>query len=116
MITGGCATLLTPDPERLARFYENLGLERRFAVGDWIELRAADGFRLALRRTKDIPGPGRHALGFASSWELPEARQRLTDLVGPPRIEEDTDSDVTLLWFDDPDGNEAYLWWARVDP
>lgn len=115
MISDGCATLLTADPERLASFYESLGLERRFAVGSWIELRAPNGFRLALRRAA-VPEPlsPRAALGFGSGSNVEHVATRLEQLGAAPRREDDPEADVTLLWFEDPDGNAAYFWWMST--
>ena len=113
MINSGCATLLTADPERLAGFYESLGMERRLAAGDWIELRAPDGFRLALRRAEALePLSHRAAVGFGSDGSVEEVTARLEALGAQPRLEKDVGAGVLLLWFEDPDANPVYFWWV----
>lgn len=111
MITGGCVTLETADPARLAAFYESLGLERSLEKGDWIELKAPDGFRLALHHSTEPGAPSpRASVGFGTSVGLDEAVRLLTAGGTESVREEDPAAGVALLRFRDPDGNALYVW------
>lgn len=64
LVTTGVVVLDCAEPEKLAEFYEELlGAEEADAHANRVEIRAADGFRLALRRDANATAP---------SWPRPE--------------------------------------------
>ncbi|MEU5520446.1 VOC family protein [Streptomyces sp. NPDC047860] len=64
LVTTGVVVLDCAEPEKLAEFYkELLGAEEVDAHAGRVEIRAADGFRLALRRDVNATVP---------SWPRPE--------------------------------------------
>lgn len=64
LVTTGVVVLDCAEPEKLAEFYkELLGAEEADAHANRVEIRAADGFRLALRRDANATAP---------SWPRPE--------------------------------------------
>lgn len=64
LVTTGVVVLDCAEPEKLAEFYkELLGAEEAEAHANRVEIRAADGFRLALRRDANATAP---------SWPRPE--------------------------------------------
>ncbi|CAL9661068.1 hypothetical protein SUDANB176_07002 [Streptomyces sp. enrichment culture] len=64
LVTAGVVVLDCAEPEKLAGFYkELLAAEEVDARADRVEIRAADGFRLALRRDLNATPP---------SWPRPE--------------------------------------------
>ncbi len=64
LVTTGVVVLDCAEPEKLAEFYkELLGADEAESNANRVELRAADGFRLALRRDVNATAP---------SWPRPE--------------------------------------------
>ncbi|GGV64372.1 extradiol dioxygenase [Streptomyces griseoloalbus] len=64
LVTAGVVVLDCAEPEKLAEFYrELLEAEQVDANANRVEIRAADGFRLALRRDVNATAP---------SWPRPE--------------------------------------------
>ncbi|MEY7977438.1 VOC family protein [Streptomyces pilosus] len=64
LVTTGVVVLDCAEPEKLAEFYkELLGADEADANANRVEIRAADGFRLALRRDVNATAP---------SWPRPE--------------------------------------------
>jgi catechol-2,3-dioxygenase len=114
--SGICELVLeTTEPEQLARFYEELGLERLSSEGDRIWLAAGRESRLGFWS----PGEKEHAdrggahVHFALSLEsgtlerTGEAlRGRGLDLEGPV----EHDGGDRSIYFFDPEGNRVELW------
>ncbi len=70
LVTTGVVVLDCAEPEKLAEFYkELLEAEHVDATANRVELRSADGFRLALRRDMNATAP---------SWPRPENSSRRT--------------------------------------
>ena len=114
--SGICELVLeTPDPERLARFYEGLGLTRLSTDEGRIWLAAGSSSRLGMWSPgeKEFGDRGGSHVHFALSLEsgtierAEEAlRGRGLDVEGPVEHEGGDRS----LYFYDPEGNRVELW------
>ncbi|NJP48736.1 VOC family protein [Streptomyces sp. SBST2-5] len=117
VVTAGVVVLDCAEPEKLAEFYrELLDAEETEAGAGRVELRSADGFRLALRRDMNATAP---------SWPRPEnslqahlefvvddldaAERRIVSLGGRPVEASDTGGPLEERGYADPSGHSFTL-------
>ncbi len=122
MISGGNATVFVSDMDRAVRFYtEVLGLKLTNRFGDsWATVEAGKGadHRAASGVTELPPLPEPKA---ASCWGLKSTNpsgaviSRLRDRGAPLTGAVITSEAGNFFHFDDPDGNEMYLWEVSPD-
>ncbi|MCT7353548.1 VOC family protein [Streptomyces sp. 15-116A] len=117
LVTAGVVVLDCAEPEKLARFYtELLDADQTDANANRVELRSADGFRLALRRDVNATAP---------SWPRPEnslqahlefvvedldaVERRIVGLGGRPVEATDTTGPLDERGYADPAGHSFTL-------
>ncbi|MEU6478757.1 VOC family protein [Streptomyces sp. NPDC047017] len=117
LVTAGVVVLDCAEPEKLAVFYKQLlQAEETEASANLVEIRAADGFRLAFRRDANATPP---------SWPRPEnslqvhldflvddldaAERRVVDLGGRPVEAKDASGPFEERGCSDPAGHTFTL-------
>ncbi|MFF8031976.1 MULTISPECIES: VOC family protein [unclassified Streptomyces] len=117
LVTAGVVVLDCAEPEKLAEFYrELLEAEQVHANANRVEIRAADGFRLALRRDVNATTP---------SWPRPEnslqahlefvvddldaVERRIVGLGGRPMESGDASGPTGERGYADPAGHSFIL-------
>lgn len=116
MITGGNATVFIADMDRAVRFYtEVLELKLAERFGDhWATVDAGKGLTIGLHpASPNYPAPGTNGATMIGL----ETKEKIEDVVG--RLKERgvrTTGEIirseagNFAHFQDPDGNEMYLW------
>ncbi|MFE0970136.1 VOC family protein [Streptomyces sp. NPDC058826] len=92
LVNAGVVVLDCAEPEKLAAFYkELLGAEETEATANRIEIRSADGFRMAFRRDVNAtppswPRPENSLQAHLDFWvdDLDEAERGVVELGGRP--------------------------------
>ncbi|MFY9719054.1 MAG: VOC family protein [Candidatus Cybelea sp.] len=116
MITGGNATVLVSSMDRAVDFYTNaLGLKLGVRYDDfWATIDAGKGLTIGLHpASPQYPAPGTKGgmmLGFEIDEPIDTVVGRLTEKgvkFKGPVINDDAGK---FAHFEDPDGNEMYLW------
>jgi len=116
MITGGNATVYVADMDRAVRFYteaRGLKLTNRFG-NHWATVDAGKGLTIGLHpASAKYPTPGTRGgimLGLEIDEPVEKVLARLAENgVHVTRQIERTEAGA-FAHFEDPDGNEAYLW------
>ena len=113
-IDGGVITICVKDMDRSVRFYtEALGLELAYRAGDhWAQIDAGKGLSLGIHPAMEGQELGcGMQVGFNVTGTMEEAMRELESRgVGfPSGIHEDSNGNVRLAFFKDPDGHEHYL-------
>jgi predicted enzyme related to lactoylglutathione lyase len=121
MISGGNATVFVSNMDRAVRFYtEVLGLKLTNRFGDhWATVEAGKGLTIGLHpASSKYPAPGTKGgmmLGLEIDEPMEQTVARLADrgVRFAPIIQ---DKAGIFAHFEDPDGNEIYLWqvWGAV--
>lgn len=116
MVSGGNATVFVSNMDRAVRFYtEVLGLQLTNRFGDhWATIRAGEGLTIGLHPASNkYPAPGTKG-SMMLGLEIDEPIERVVNRL--------TQNGVKMLTgilaeeagkfanFQDPDGNELYLW------
>ena len=121
MISGGNATVFVSNMDAAVRFYSQvLGLKLTNRFGDhWATVEAGKGLTIGLHpASSKYPAPGTKGgmmLGLEIDEPMEQAVARLTDrgVRFGPIIR---DQGGVFSHFEDPDGNEIYLWqvWGAI--
>jgi predicted enzyme related to lactoylglutathione lyase len=121
MVSGGNATIIVADMDRSIRFYtEVLGLKLTNRFGDdWATVSAGEGLTIGIHpASSKYPNPGTKGsiiLGLDIDLPVEKAVSRLAQH-GVPIKNSVVRSDAgNFANFEDPDGNEIYLW-EKVKP
>ncbi|MFI2644063.1 VOC family protein [Streptomyces sp. NPDC018610] len=121
LITAGVVVLDCAEPEKLAAFYKGLlQAEETDASPDMVEVRAADGLRLAFRRDANATPPSwprpenslQAHLDFLTE-DLDAAERRVVDLGGRPLEAKDGPGPFEERSCSDPAGHTFTLRRAR---
>ena len=122
LVEAGYVVLDCAEPEKLAVFYkELLEAEETDATANRVEIRGADGFRLAFRRDVNAVPPSwprpenslQAHLDFVVA-DLDEAERRVVELGGRPLETKDASGPFEQRGYADPAGHSFTL--LRVTP
>jgi predicted enzyme related to lactoylglutathione lyase len=116
MISGGNATVFVSNMDRAVRFYtEVLGLHLTNRFGDhWATIRAGEGLTIGLHpASSKHPAPGTKGsmmLGLEIDEPIERVVNRLTQNGVKTLTGIQAEEAGKFVNFEDPDGNELYLW------
>lgn len=116
MINGGNATVFVSDMDRAVRFYtEVLGLRLTNRFGDnWATVDAGKGLTIGLHpASPKYPAPGTKGsmmLGMEIDESIERVVTRLTERGVQIQGSIVRSEEGNFIHFEDPDGNEIYLW------
>ncbi len=121
MISGGNATVFVSDMDAAVRFYtETLGLKLTNRFGNqWATVDAGPGLTIGLHpASSKYPAPGTKG-GIMLGLEINEPIERVLGRLTEKGVRIATGIERTeagnFAHFEDPDGNEFYLWEVKAD-
>lgn len=116
MVTGGNITVFVSNMDRAVQFYtEVLGLKLTNRFGnDWATVEAGSKLTIGLHpASSKYPAPGTKGgmmIGLEIEGDITKAASRLSEKGVAIKGSIVRDKSGNFVHFEDPDGNEIYLW------